>query len=153
MIKCGVYFEQVLDWCHLFLHFQKFVHGFQVRWGQSFGYKFGILGKCSKYNIWERFWQAFAQSVDNFQCTGNLGRFGNILSDNLCIYLFAFQLQCFSHCISVTVLRSLLKSLGAPWSYFCLYKAHQFEAEELYTACLQSETDFAGWMKALFSCT
>ncbi len=54
-------FDQVLDWCHSFFHFQKFVYG--VLWVRSmFGCLFGILRKC-QMDIWQRFSFALCAQV------------------------------------------------------------------------------------------
>ncbi len=39
------YIDRVRELSHLFYHFQKTVHSFQV--GPKFGYKFEVFGKCS----------------------------------------------------------------------------------------------------------
>ncbi len=65
--------DWVLDWYHLYFHFQKFVHSFQV--GPKFGYKFGIFMKCSKQIFGKDFGKLYVQRGDKFQCTDKLGTF------------------------------------------------------------------------------
>ncbi len=123
----------MLIWCHLSIHFQKFIHGFQV--GPKFGYKFWYFKKVFKIDKGEEFGKLYVQSGDKFQCADNWRRFGCIPSDKnkfnicwnqwfvhplFCILVPVFWSLCVGFCILVIVFWLLLKSLGAPWSYFSL---------------------------------